>query len=312
MTVLVALERLSLDDGVVVPPSAARDRRVDARAAAGQRVTVRDLVIGALVPSANDAATALAVARGRERCPLRRADEPQGARARARRHPLREPARARRSRATSRPRATRPAAPRRAPGPDHRALRRRSAARRSPTAASSSRPTTCSDVSAARRRQDGAHGARRVVAGRDSPAPAASGSPPPCSARRPRRSATRDLAALLRLGLAQYRPVAGRRPRPDVRAAPTPAGGSAPFALVAPRAVVRAAPIGRPLVERVVAPGGRALPVAAGAAARRRSSSATATALVARSPLVAGARRSEPDARAEGAVGRRRARSTVW
>ena len=64
MTVLVALRRLSLDDEVVVPPSprASASRRIDLRA--GQRVPVRDLVIGALVPSANDAATALAVAAG--------------------------------------------------------------------------------------------------------------------------------------------------------------------------------------------------------------------------------------------------------
>ena len=62
MTVLVALERLSLDDQVTVPAAAARVGESSIGLRAGQRVPVRDLVIGALVPSANDAATALAIA----------------------------------------------------------------------------------------------------------------------------------------------------------------------------------------------------------------------------------------------------------
>ena len=61
MTVLVALERLEpLDDVVVVPAGGDADRRVDALAATRERVTVRDLAIGASRQSANDAATALA------------------------------------------------------------------------------------------------------------------------------------------------------------------------------------------------------------------------------------------------------------
>jgi D-alanyl-D-alanine carboxypeptidase (penicillin-binding protein 5/6) len=62
MTALVALERLSLDDRVPVSPTAARVGESSIGLRAGQRVPVRDLVIGTLVPSANDAATALAIA----------------------------------------------------------------------------------------------------------------------------------------------------------------------------------------------------------------------------------------------------------
>ncbi len=61
MTVLVALEHARLSDVVTVTPEAARvgESSVDLRA--GEKLTVRDLAIAALVPSANDAATALAV-----------------------------------------------------------------------------------------------------------------------------------------------------------------------------------------------------------------------------------------------------------
>jgi len=64
MTVLVALETLSPDDVVIVPAAA-----VDIEAGyvrmglkAGQRVTVKTLLYGALLPSGNDAAMALAIA----------------------------------------------------------------------------------------------------------------------------------------------------------------------------------------------------------------------------------------------------------
>ena len=62
MTVLVALEKLPLDRVVTVTPVAARVGESSLELDAGDRLPVRDLVIGALVPSANDAATALAVA----------------------------------------------------------------------------------------------------------------------------------------------------------------------------------------------------------------------------------------------------------
>lgn len=60
MTVLVARRATRLDETVVVPAAAARVGESTMFLRAGQRVTVRDLLIGALVPSANDAATTLA------------------------------------------------------------------------------------------------------------------------------------------------------------------------------------------------------------------------------------------------------------
>ena len=73
-------------------------RRVDARPSRGTAVTVRDLLIGTLVPSANDAATALAVAAGGSAAAVRGADEPRrrGELGLAGTH-YREPARARRA-----------------------------------------------------------------------------------------------------------------------------------------------------------------------------------------------------------------------
>ena len=65
MTVLVALERASLDDVVTVAPQASSVGESSVSLRAGERLTVRDLAIAALVPSANDAATALALHVGR-------------------------------------------------------------------------------------------------------------------------------------------------------------------------------------------------------------------------------------------------------
>lgn len=61
MTVLVALDRASLDDIVTIPPQAASVGESSVSLRTGERLTVRDLAIAALVPSANDAATALAL-----------------------------------------------------------------------------------------------------------------------------------------------------------------------------------------------------------------------------------------------------------
>jgi D-alanyl-D-alanine carboxypeptidase (penicillin-binding protein 5/6) len=61
MTALVAREHVALDEIVVVPRAAASVGESTIALRAGQRVTVRDLLIGTLVPSANDAATALAL-----------------------------------------------------------------------------------------------------------------------------------------------------------------------------------------------------------------------------------------------------------
>jgi serine-type D-Ala-D-Ala carboxypeptidase (penicillin-binding protein 5/6) len=61
MTVLVALEHADLDEVVTVPPAAAGLGESTIFLRAGEQVSVHDLAIGALVPSANDAATALAL-----------------------------------------------------------------------------------------------------------------------------------------------------------------------------------------------------------------------------------------------------------
>ena len=60
MTVLVALEHAKLDDVVTVSPRAAAVGESTIYLAAGERLTVRDLVEAALIQSANDAADALA------------------------------------------------------------------------------------------------------------------------------------------------------------------------------------------------------------------------------------------------------------
>ncbi len=65
MTVLVALEHADADDRVVVSAAATRIGESTVNLRPGARLTVRDLAIGALLPSANDAAMALALHVGR-------------------------------------------------------------------------------------------------------------------------------------------------------------------------------------------------------------------------------------------------------
>jgi D-alanyl-D-alanine carboxypeptidase (penicillin-binding protein 5/6) len=65
MTALVVRRTTSLDDIVVVPPAATRVGESTVGLRTGQRITVRDLLIATLVPSANDAATTLAAYVGR-------------------------------------------------------------------------------------------------------------------------------------------------------------------------------------------------------------------------------------------------------
>lgn len=64
MTVLVALEHAGLEEVVTVAPAAAGIGESAIALRAGERMTVRDLAIATLVPSANDAATALALHAG--------------------------------------------------------------------------------------------------------------------------------------------------------------------------------------------------------------------------------------------------------
>jgi serine-type D-Ala-D-Ala carboxypeptidase (penicillin-binding protein 5/6) len=61
MTVLVALERVELDDVVTVTPASANVGQASIHLRPGERVTVRTLVEAALVQSANDATHALAL-----------------------------------------------------------------------------------------------------------------------------------------------------------------------------------------------------------------------------------------------------------
>jgi serine-type D-Ala-D-Ala carboxypeptidase (penicillin-binding protein 5/6) len=60
MTVLITLERAKLDDVVTVQRDAAAVGESSINLRAGERLTVRDLLAGALIQSANDAADALA------------------------------------------------------------------------------------------------------------------------------------------------------------------------------------------------------------------------------------------------------------
>jgi len=62
MTVLVALDHLSLDQVVSVPRDATLVGEASLDLRRGEQISVRDLVEGALIPSANDAATTLALA----------------------------------------------------------------------------------------------------------------------------------------------------------------------------------------------------------------------------------------------------------
>ena len=107
MTVLVTLEHARLDDMVTISPQAAAVGESSIPLRAGERLSVRDLIEAALIQSANDAAWALAEHVGQgdvERFVAH--DEPAGAPARPGRDALRTARRARRSRATSRARAT--------------------------------------------------------------------------------------------------------------------------------------------------------------------------------------------------------------
>jgi serine-type D-Ala-D-Ala carboxypeptidase (penicillin-binding protein 5/6) len=61
MTVLLALERHKLSDVVTVDPRAAVVGESTINVRAGERLTIRDLIKGALIQSANDAAAALAL-----------------------------------------------------------------------------------------------------------------------------------------------------------------------------------------------------------------------------------------------------------
>lgn len=262
MTVLLALSRSRLDDVVTVPPGVAQIGEATISLRRGERITVRDLAIGALVPSANDAATALALHAGGS---LPRFVALMNARARAlglrhtrylNPHGLDEPGHYSSARDVV---ALFAAAER---NPFMRVWLNRREAR-----LAGGRTVESTDRLIGRlpglvggktghTRGAGWSQVATIRAGAVSVTAAVLGSP--SEAQR-----DRDLVALLRYGLAQYRTVravdasrAYARARtgyglPDVR-------------LVAPVTITRVLRVGRPLVERIVAPTDVALPVRAG------------------------------------------------
>jgi D-alanyl-D-alanine carboxypeptidase (penicillin-binding protein 5/6) len=260
MTVLVALERLPLDRMVSVSPVAARVGESSLDLDAGEQLSVRDLVIGALVPSANDAATALAVAAGGS---VPRFVAMMNAKARElgltgthyrNPHGLDEAGHV----STARDIATLLRVALR--NPVIRRYAGMASARLSDGRTVESTDNLISEVPgivAGKTGHTSAAGWSQVAYARvGGVGVTAAVLGEPSEAQR-----DADLAALLRFGLASYRPSrvvdAGRT------YAAVPVGwGLEPVRLVAPRAIVRPAPLDRPLVERVVAPAVAALPVA--------------------------------------------------
>ena len=288
MTALVALERLPVDATVTVPAGAARIGESSLDLRAGQRVPVRDLVIGTLVPSANDAATALAIRAGGS---VERFVSLMNTRARQlgllhthyrNPHGLDEAGHvssAADSAALLRaalevPIIRRYAGSARATLSDGRVVvSTDNLIGRVPGFVGGKTGHTSragwSQVAFAR---VGGVGITAAVLGAATEA-----------------QRDRDLTALLRFGLASYRPAKVVDPARTYAAVPL-GWGLEPLALVAPRAVVRPTATTRPLVEQVVAPAVAALPVRAG---QRLGTLVVrdGARVVARSPLVA--RRSE-------------------
>ena len=91
MTAYVARERLRLGETVVAPPYEALAAESLLGLEPGERIEVRDLLLGLLLVSGNDAANALAQAAAGSEDEFVRRDERRGRPARPRRHLLREP-----------------------------------------------------------------------------------------------------------------------------------------------------------------------------------------------------------------------------
>ena len=301
MTALVALQHVSLDDIVTVPAVAASVGESSMELRAGQRVPRAR-------PPDRDARAERQRrghgARGRRGglgAPVRRAHEPRGARARARRDTTIATRMGSTSRATSRrardiaellrealrnPVIRRYAGTQRARLSDGRVVESTDNLLGSVGGIVGGKTghTALAGWSQAAFARAGGVGITAVVLGSPSEA---------------QRDA--DLAALLRFGLASYR--MSKVVDPIRTYATSPAGwGRPPVRAVAPRAIVRPASAHRPLVERVVVPAVVRLPVAAG----QRLGTLVVTdgsRVVARSPLVAAGSRGEPGAPAEGLVG---------
>ena len=291
MTVLVALERLSPDDRLVVPRVATRIGESSLDLRAGRRVTVRDLVIGALVPSANDAATTLAVGAGgslaRFVAMMNRTARTLGLDETRYRNPhgLDEAGHVSSARdsAVLLRAALRVPLIRRYAGADRATLTDGRVVDSTDNLIGSvpgfvggkTGHTSGAGWSQVGFARAGGVGITATVLGARSEA-----------------ERDRDLAALLRYGLESYRPSKVVDPRRAYATVPL-GWGLEPLALVAPRAVTRPAPVSRPLVERVVAPAVATLPVRAGDRLGTLVVRDGAR-IVARSPLVAARSQAAP------------------
>ena len=285
MAVLVARERASLDEEVVVTAEATQVGESTLALRAGERVSVRDLVVGSLVPSANDAATALALHVGGGSLP--RFVRLMNLKARAlgmtrtryrNPHGLDEEGHVSTARDSVRL---------------LRVVLRDPVIRRL-----AAMPAAILSDGTVVESTDNLIGLVSGFLGGKTGHTAAAGWSQVASARRGgvtvsaavlgvSSEAQRDaeLAALLEWGLASYR--ASRVVDPTRTYARVEVGwGHEPLRLVAPRALVRVAPTGRPLVERVMAPAVVALPVRKG---QQLGEVVVRDAgrIVARSPLVA-------------------------
>jgi D-alanyl-D-alanine carboxypeptidase (penicillin-binding protein 5/6) len=297
MTALVALRYVSLGDDVTVPAAAATIGESSLGLRAGERVPVRDLVIGTLVPSANDAATTLAVAAAgsvpRFVSLMNREARRLGLAGTHYRNPhgLDQPGHVSTARDTAvllrtalrNPVIRKYAGMRRARLSDGRVVESTDnlLGRVRGLVAGKTGHTALAGWSQAAYARIGAVGITAVVLGSPNEA---------------QRDA--DLAALLRFGLASYR--LSKVVDPHRTYATIQVGWGRPaIRAVAPRAIVRPAAAGRPLVERVVVPAVAALPVTAG----QRLGTLVVTdgqRVVARSPLVAAAGETTPGIPAKG------------
>jgi len=265
MTVLVALDRSKLDDVVVVTPAAAGIGESTIFLRPGERITVRDLAIGALVPSANDAAMALGVHAGGGS--VTRFVALMNAKARAlglrhtsfrNPHGLDQPGHY----STARDVVALLAAALRVP------FIREWSGRKSATIAGGRFVESTDDLIGRLPQFVGGKTGHTGGAGWAQVAAAQEGGVRITASvlgSRTEEQRNRDLEALLRFGLAQYRPIRA------VDASRTYAFarvgyGLQDLPLVARATIVRAARVGRSLLERVVAPTAVALPVRAGQA----------------------------------------------
>jgi D-alanyl-D-alanine carboxypeptidase (penicillin-binding protein 5/6) len=261
MTALVALEHAAPDESVVVPPEAAGIGESTIHLRAGDRLTVRELVLGALVPSANDAATALALHVG--------GSIPAFAtlmNAKARALGMRD---------------SRFANPHGLDQEGHYStardiVRLARAAFRNPVIrqASRLRSVTIRGITF-ERTDDLASRLPQLIGGKTGQTSLAGWSQVAGAqgrgvavyavvlggASREQRDA--DIEALLRWALAEYVPIAAVSATRTYAEAGT-AYGRPPVELVAPKTIVRATRVGRPLVERVIAPTRVPLPVRKG------------------------------------------------